>query len=177
MILARVDFNCTLPNSNNVAVSLTWMTMHFSQFTLDLLFPVVFFFAWFLLLSLIFPLLLLFPFFSVPSPFLASSEGCEGPEELLNGKVLDHSLASGRALGFRCDTGYDLQGEPLVVCMGNGSWSAPLPVCTRKTLVPAKQLLCSKKKCCNLVVWWVWMESERDIFSFTFTKYGTKSGS
>ncbi|XP_076145380.1 sushi, von Willebrand factor type A, EGF and pentraxin domain-containing protein 1 isoform X2 [Alosa pseudoharengus] len=70
--------------------------------------------------------------FPIPS-CEASSESCGGPQELLNGRVLEHSLASGQALGFRCDKGFDLQGEPLVVCMGNGSWSAPLPVCTPKS--------------------------------------------
>uniref|UniRef100_A0A8C1SBI8 Sushi, von Willebrand factor type A, EGF and pentraxin domain-containing protein 1 n=1 Tax=Cyprinus carpio TaxID=7962 RepID=A0A8C1SBI8_CYPCA len=54
-------------------------------------------------------------------------------EYLLNGKVQEHNLSSGRALEFHCDKGYTLQGESLVMCVGNGSWSSPFPVCIPKS--------------------------------------------
>ncbi|XP_063042299.1 sushi, von Willebrand factor type A, EGF and pentraxin domain-containing protein 1 isoform X3 [Engraulis encrasicolus] len=74
---------------------------------------------------------------SSPVPKCEASVGsCLAPGELPKGRVLEHNLASGQALGFRCDKGYVLQGEPLLVCMANGSWSAPLPVCTPKTCPP-----------------------------------------
>lgn len=51
--------------------------------------------------------------------------------DLLNGKVQEHNLSSGRALEFHCEKGYTLQGESLIMCVGNGSWSSPFPVCLR----------------------------------------------
>uniref|UniRef100_A0A8C2AYQ9 Sushi, von Willebrand factor type A, EGF and pentraxin domain-containing protein 1 n=1 Tax=Cyprinus carpio TaxID=7962 RepID=A0A8C2AYQ9_CYPCA len=57
--------------------------------------------------------------------------GCERITDLLNGKVQEHNLSSGRALEFHCDKGYTLQGESIIMCVGNGSWSSPFPVCIR----------------------------------------------
>lgn len=62
---------------------------------------------------------------------LAVSGGCEKIIDLLNGKVHKHNLSNGHALEFHCDKGYTLQGEFLVMCVGNGSWSSPFPVCIR----------------------------------------------
>lgn len=62
---------------------------------------------------------------------LTVSGGCEKITDLLNGKVHEHNLSNGRALEFHCDKGYTLQGESLVMCVGNGSWSSPFPVCIR----------------------------------------------
>lgn len=64
--------------------------------------------------------------------FVSAPKGCEKPKGLLHGKFQEQSLVSWKALEFFCNKGYTLQGESLVVCMGNGSWSSPFPVCTRK---------------------------------------------
>ncbi|XP_017574246.1 sushi, von Willebrand factor type A, EGF and pentraxin domain-containing protein 1 isoform X1 [Pygocentrus nattereri] len=73
---------------------------------------------------------------SLPAPTCKVPEGCARPDRILNGKLQEHSLASGKALEFFCDKGYTLQGESLVACMGNGSWSSPFPICTPKTCPP-----------------------------------------
>uniref|UniRef100_A0A8C1JXS3 Sushi, von Willebrand factor type A, EGF and pentraxin domain-containing protein 1 n=1 Tax=Cyprinus carpio TaxID=7962 RepID=A0A8C1JXS3_CYPCA len=66
---------------------------------------------------------------SLPTP--SCEYGCERITDLLNGKVQEHNLSSGRALEFHCDKGYTLQGESIIMCVGNGSWSSPFPVCIR----------------------------------------------
>lgn len=62
---------------------------------------------------------------------LSVPDGCEKITDLLNGKLQEHNLSSGRALEFHCDRGYTLQGESIIMCVGNGSWSSPFPVCIR----------------------------------------------
>ncbi|XP_048039857.1 sushi, von Willebrand factor type A, EGF and pentraxin domain-containing protein 1 isoform X2 [Megalobrama amblycephala] len=73
---------------------------------------------------------------SLPTPACEVSGGCEKITDLLNGKVHEHNLSSGRALEFHCDKGYTLQGESLIMCVGNGSWSSPFPVCIPKSCPP-----------------------------------------
>ncbi|XP_030635356.1 LOW QUALITY PROTEIN: sushi, von Willebrand factor type A, EGF and pentraxin domain-containing protein 1 [Chanos chanos] len=73
---------------------------------------------------------------SLPTPVCEVPSSCESPEDFLGGKVQERNLGSGRALEFLCDKGYTLQGESLVVCMGNGSWSSAFPVCTPKSCPP-----------------------------------------
>uniref|UniRef100_A0A8C1JVU7 Sushi, von Willebrand factor type A, EGF and pentraxin domain-containing protein 1 n=1 Tax=Cyprinus carpio TaxID=7962 RepID=A0A8C1JVU7_CYPCA len=67
---------------------------------------------------------------------LSVPDGCERITDLLNGKVQEHNLSSGRALEFHCDKGYTLQGESIIMCVGNGSWSSPFPVCIRVSCGP-----------------------------------------
>ncbi|XP_067257602.1 sushi, von Willebrand factor type A, EGF and pentraxin domain-containing protein 1 isoform X5 [Chanodichthys erythropterus] len=73
---------------------------------------------------------------SLPTPACEVLGGCERITDLLNGKVHEHNLSSGRALEFHCDKGYTLQGESLIMCVGNGSWSSPFPVCIRVSCGP-----------------------------------------
>lgn len=79
------------------------------------------------------------PFLSFPpSTFLSLSllsvgQGCDIPKELLNGRVQEENLTTGRAVAFQCDKGYALKGDTLVVCMGDGTWSSTFPFCQRKT--------------------------------------------
>uniref|UniRef100_A0A8C6KVP5 Sushi, von Willebrand factor type A, EGF and pentraxin domain containing 1 n=1 Tax=Nothobranchius furzeri TaxID=105023 RepID=A0A8C6KVP5_NOTFU len=74
---------------------------------------------------------------STPVPTCETVRGCEGPEQLLHGKVQEHSLNTGRALEFQCDKGYGLVGERLVVCMGGHTWSSSFPTCRGAALGPA----------------------------------------
>uniref|UniRef100_A0A8K9UI75 Sushi, von Willebrand factor type A, EGF and pentraxin domain-containing protein 1 n=1 Tax=Oncorhynchus mykiss TaxID=8022 RepID=A0A8K9UI75_ONCMY len=75
------------------------------------------------------------PFLSFPpSTFLSLSllsvgQGCDIPKELLNGRVQEENLTTGRAVAFQCDKGYALKGDTLVVCMGDGTWSSTFPFC------------------------------------------------
>uniref|UniRef100_A0A674AIS1 Sushi, von Willebrand factor type A, EGF and pentraxin domain-containing protein 1 n=1 Tax=Salmo trutta TaxID=8032 RepID=A0A674AIS1_SALTR len=55
---------------------------------------------------------------------------------LLNGRVQEESLTTGRAVAFQCDKGYALKGDTLVVCMGDGTWSSTFPVCQPKPCPP-----------------------------------------
>ncbi|XP_061107701.1 sushi, von Willebrand factor type A, EGF and pentraxin domain-containing protein 1 isoform X3 [Conger conger] len=66
---------------------------------------------------------------SRPTPACEAAQACEAPREPLNGKMREHSLATGGAVEFQCNAGYTLQGEPLVHCLSNGSWSAEFPAC------------------------------------------------
>lgn len=52
---------------------------------------------------------------------------------MLHGKVQEHSLNTGRAVEVQCDKGYDLVGEPLVVCIGGIAWSTAFPTCQRES--------------------------------------------
>lgn len=72
-----------------------------------------------------------------PVVFLLSAvRGCISPRQVLDGKVQELSLNTGRALKFQCDSGYSLVGDPLVVCMGGSAWSSTFPTCQREeTLV------------------------------------------
>ncbi|XP_017288668.1 sushi, von Willebrand factor type A, EGF and pentraxin domain-containing protein 1 isoform X3 [Kryptolebias marmoratus] len=73
---------------------------------------------------------------SLPAPTCEVVRGCEGPKQLLHGKVQEHSLNTGRALEFQCDRGYDLVGDHLVVCMGRSTWSSTFPTCQAKSCPP-----------------------------------------
>ncbi|TRY57481.1 hypothetical protein DNTS_014228 [Danionella cerebrum] len=64
------------------------------------------------------------------------ASGCERIKDLLNGKVLEHNLTTGRALEFHCNKGYTLQGESLIMCVGNDSWRSSAPVCIPKSCPP-----------------------------------------
>ncbi|XP_055055760.2 sushi, von Willebrand factor type A, EGF and pentraxin domain-containing protein 1 isoform X1 [Misgurnus anguillicaudatus] len=73
---------------------------------------------------------------SLPTPACEVPWGCGKVTDFSNGKVQEHNLTSGRALEFHCEKGYTLQGESLVMCMGNGSWSSHFPVCIPKSCPP-----------------------------------------
>ncbi|XP_063750705.1 sushi, von Willebrand factor type A, EGF and pentraxin domain-containing protein 1 isoform X1 [Eleginops maclovinus] len=70
---------------------------------------------------------------SLPSPTCEVANGCDSPREVLHGKVLEHSLNSGRAVEVLCDQGYSLVGDSLVVCMGGNAWSTTFPTCQPKS--------------------------------------------
>lgn len=63
---------------------------------------------------------------------MSAVKGCDGPEQMQNGKVQELSLNTGRAVEFQCDKGYDLVGDSLVVCMGGNTWSSSFPTCQRE---------------------------------------------
>lgn len=63
------------------------------------------------------------------------ARSCDGPVQLLNGRVQDHNLNSGRALEFQCDKGFSLVGDHLVVCLGGNTWSSAFPTCQRETFL------------------------------------------
>nr|XP_046184667.1 sushi, von Willebrand factor type A, EGF and pentraxin domain-containing protein 1-like isoform X3 [Oncorhynchus gorbuscha] len=73
---------------------------------------------------------------SLPAPTCKVGQGCDIPKELLNGRVQEQSLTTGRAVAFQCDKGYALQGDTLVVCMGDGTWSSTFPFCQPKPCPP-----------------------------------------
>ncbi|XP_064877917.1 sushi, von Willebrand factor type A, EGF and pentraxin domain-containing protein 1-like isoform X5 [Oncorhynchus nerka] len=66
---------------------------------------------------------------SLPAPTCKVGQGCDIPKELLNGRVQEENLTTGRAVAFQCDKGYALKGDTLVVCMGDGTWSSTFPFC------------------------------------------------
>ncbi|XP_040039010.2 sushi, von Willebrand factor type A, EGF and pentraxin domain-containing protein 1 isoform X1 [Gasterosteus aculeatus] len=70
---------------------------------------------------------------SQPAPTCEAVKGCDGPEQMQNGKVQELSLNTGRAVEFQCDKGYDLVGDSLVVCMGGNTWSSSFPTCQPKS--------------------------------------------
>ncbi|KAJ8008467.1 hypothetical protein DPEC_G00105120 [Dallia pectoralis] len=72
---------------------------------------------------------------SHPAP-TCEAQGCEIPKELLNGRVQEQNLTAGRAVVFQCDKGYSLQGDRLVVCMGDRTWSSSFPFCQAKPCPP-----------------------------------------
>uniref|UniRef100_A0A671UN51 Sushi, von Willebrand factor type A, EGF and pentraxin domain-containing protein 1 n=1 Tax=Sparus aurata TaxID=8175 RepID=A0A671UN51_SPAAU len=60
-------------------------------------------------------------------------DGCNSPKQMLHGKVQERNLNTGRAVEFQCDKGYNLVGEPVVVCIGGNSWSSTFPTCQPKS--------------------------------------------
>nr|XP_046174411.1 sushi, von Willebrand factor type A, EGF and pentraxin domain-containing protein 1-like isoform X1 [Oncorhynchus gorbuscha] len=73
---------------------------------------------------------------SLPAPTCEVGPGCNIPKELLNGRVQEQSLTTGGAVAFQCDKGYALQGDALVACMGDGTWSSIFPFCQPKPCPP-----------------------------------------
>lgn len=91
---------------------------------------------------------------SVLLSLVSVAKGCDGPEQLLHGKVQERSLTTGRAVEFHCDKGYTLIGDPLVVCIGGITWSSTFPTCQRKKphRNPNTQLDGSKHVCRSKVI-------------------------
>uniref|UniRef100_A0A673WK27 Sushi, von Willebrand factor type A, EGF and pentraxin domain-containing protein 1 n=1 Tax=Salmo trutta TaxID=8032 RepID=A0A673WK27_SALTR len=50
--------------------------------------------------------------------------------------ILERSLTTGGAVAFQCDKGYALEGDALVACMGDGTWSSIFPFCQPKPCPP-----------------------------------------
>ncbi|XP_026208552.1 sushi, von Willebrand factor type A, EGF and pentraxin domain-containing protein 1 isoform X2 [Anabas testudineus] len=69
---------------------------------------------------------------SLPAP-TCEAKACESPKRMLHGKVQERHLNTGRAVEFQCDKGYDLVGDPVVVCMGGNTWSSTFPTCQPKS--------------------------------------------
>ncbi|XP_018585768.2 sushi, von Willebrand factor type A, EGF and pentraxin domain-containing protein 1 isoform X1 [Scleropages formosus] len=78
---------------------------------------------------------------SLPAPECKAVQGCEDPTELQNGRLLLHNFTAGRSVEFQCDTGYNLQGAALVLCLPNGSWDSPFPTCAPKPCPPPPGLI------------------------------------
>ncbi|XP_006809694.1 sushi, von Willebrand factor type A, EGF and pentraxin domain-containing protein 1-like [Neolamprologus brichardi] len=70
---------------------------------------------------------------SLPVPTCEVVRGCISPKQMLHGKVQELSLNTGHALKFQCDNGYNLVGDPLVVCIGGNAWSSAFPTCQPKS--------------------------------------------
>lgn len=66
-------------------------------------------------------------------PQCVATQGCHSPQLMVNGKVQEHHLNTGRAVEFQCDKGYALLGDALVVCMGDDTWSSAFPTCRPKS--------------------------------------------
>ncbi|XP_064877916.1 sushi, von Willebrand factor type A, EGF and pentraxin domain-containing protein 1-like isoform X4 [Oncorhynchus nerka] len=77
---------------------------------------------------------------SLPAPTCKVGQGCDIPKELLNGRVQEENLTTGRAVAFQCDKGYALKGDTLVVCMGDGTWSSTFPFCQRVSCGPPRHV-------------------------------------
>ncbi|XP_023804740.1 sushi, von Willebrand factor type A, EGF and pentraxin domain-containing protein 1 isoform X3 [Oryzias latipes] len=73
---------------------------------------------------------------SLPAPTCEVARGCDGPVQLVHGRVQDHILNSERALEFQCDKGFSLVGDHLVVCLGGNTWSSAFPTCQPKSCPP-----------------------------------------
>lgn len=69
---------------------------------------------------------------SLLPPAVAAAGGCDAPKHVLHGKAQERNLNTGRAVEVQCDKGYDLVGEPLVVCIGGNTWSSTFPTCQRE---------------------------------------------
>lgn len=65
---------------------------------------------------------------------MSAARGCDSTKQMLHGTVQEHNLNTGRALEFQCDKGYNLVGDPLVVCIGGNTWSSTFPTCQREKL-------------------------------------------
>lgn len=60
---------------------------------------------------------------------------CETPVTPTHGYLqadnIDH-FRGGDVVQFNCDSGYMLEGNPIVICQENSRWSGPPPNCTKK---------------------------------------------
>ncbi|XP_051576791.1 sushi, von Willebrand factor type A, EGF and pentraxin domain-containing protein 1 isoform X5 [Myxocyprinus asiaticus] len=101
---------------------------------------------------------------SLPPPACEVPGGCEKPTVLLNGKLQEHNLASGRALEFQCEKGYTLQGESLVMCLGNSSWSSSFPVCKPVCWLQCQNGgVCQRPNACSCPEGWMGRDCEEPI--------------
>ncbi|CAG2105179.1 unnamed protein product [Medioppia subpectinata] len=66
---------------------------------------------------------------------------CEPPIAPQNGRLLDntHYLA-GDYVQYACNSGFVIMGEPLAICMDNGTWSSPPPILTARYIVSSQRL-------------------------------------
>ncbi|KAI1888388.1 hypothetical protein AGOR_G00184630 [Albula goreensis] len=78
---------------------------------------------------------------SQPTPSCEATQVCEAPRVPLNGKVQEYLLATEGTVEFKCDKGYTLEGESLVHCLANGSWSSQFPACAPKPCPPPPGLV------------------------------------
>ncbi|XP_034532135.1 sushi, von Willebrand factor type A, EGF and pentraxin domain-containing protein 1 isoform X3 [Notolabrus celidotus] len=69
---------------------------------------------------------------SLPVPTCEVARGCISPKQIMNGKLQERNLNTGRAVEFQCDKGYNLVGDSLVMCMGGNTWSSTFPTCQPK---------------------------------------------
>ena len=64
--------------------------------------------------------------------FFFTAVNCGDPGYLENGERNQEVFTFGQQLIFSCNYGYTMQGYEGSICMANGLWSSPLPVCQRK---------------------------------------------
>lgn len=69
---------------------------------------------------------------SLLPPAVPAAGGCDAPKHVLHGRAQERNLNAGRAVEVQCDKGYELVGEPLVVCIGGVAWSSAFPTCQRE---------------------------------------------
>ncbi|XP_063401402.1 sushi, von Willebrand factor type A, EGF and pentraxin domain-containing protein 1-like [Mytilus trossulus] len=51
------------------------------------------------------------------------------PNVITNGRVLGNEYTYKKNITYRCDTGYELQGSAIIICLESGQWDEPLPSC------------------------------------------------
>ena len=48
----------------------------------------------------------------------------------LNGEVITNNTILGSSASYRCNAGYELEGDAVRVCQSNRSWSSTEPICS-----------------------------------------------
>ncbi|XP_023218712.1 protein lev-9-like [Centruroides sculpturatus] len=63
---------------------------------------------------------------------------CKMPRHPLNGKaeLLNEKRTEGSVLLYYCNSGFNLIGMPISICLKNGEWSSASPICTKPCSVP-----------------------------------------
>ncbi|MGH0158069.1 UNVERIFIED_CONTAM: hypothetical protein FKN15_073952, partial [Acipenser sinensis] len=83
---------------------------------------------------------------STPTP-VCEGVTCESPGLLVNGLAEYNSLTAGSRVEFQCDEGYELLGQLIAVCTGNGTWSSPTPTCKGEFFQLSQSGISACKQC------------------------------
>ena len=77
------------------------------------------------LLFLLFLVTLFFCFFV----FVSASKECSRPETPKHGERIGNDFSVGKKVWYICDDGFAIHGSMMLQCLGNRTWSKPVPVC------------------------------------------------
>ena len=67
--------------------------------------------------------------------FLIAAIDCGSPSSISNGNVDISSTTFNSRAGYRCNTGYQLQGSSTRTCQDNEQWSGQAPQCASESSV------------------------------------------
>lgn len=63
------------------------------------------------------------------SVIIHSIVGCPPLPNIANGVVVESGRSTGDTATYSCNSGFELDGDPIRICQSNGVWSLSPPIC------------------------------------------------